>query len=140
MTKKYVQNILRYILGGIFLIAAISKFINPYPLGDFLNSLRFLPGYLIILGVYVLSCFELALSLLLLFDYQRALIASIFLFFISIATIYSIWLYFSGVRLACGCFGGFLDRQIGILYFLTNGLIIIGFSTYLWLAKENKDV
>lgn len=136
MAKPRAQNILRVILGSIFLVAAVSKFIDPYPFGDYLNSLRILPGHLILPVVYTLSGLELVMSLLLILNFWAKAVASLFLGIILIATLYSIWLYLSGVNLNCGCFGGFLDRRIGFVYFLTNGFIMVGFSVYLWLAKK----
>lgn len=136
MGKQTVQNILRYILGFLFLVAAFSKFFDPYPTGDFLNSLRILPGNFIIRAVYILTGIELILSLFLLFDYLSKMVTLLFLTVVLIATIYSTWLYLSGVSLNCGCFGGFLDREIGTWYFITNALIIVGLAVFLWLDKS----
>lgn len=74
---------LRYFLAFLFLTAATSKLIDPYPSGDFLNSLRILPSNLIIPVVYFASGVELILSLFLIFNYKSNFV--VFLFFIGMA-------------------------------------------------------
>lgn len=140
MTKLRLRKILRYAIGFIFLIAAVSKFINPFLFGNYLNTFQILPGSFILPAVYILSGLEFTLSLLLVFNFHSSKIVAFFLILIFCATVYSTWLYFSGVKMKCGCFGGFLDRELGVTYFLTNGLVCIGLIAYLTLNRKRNTL
>jgi uncharacterized membrane protein YphA (DoxX/SURF4 family) len=99
-----VQFVCRFILGGLFIYASISKIVHPYAFAKIIYNYQLLPETLIYISAVVLPWVEMISGLFLvagIFKRTSAIILSslLFIFIIAISTN-----LIRGLNFDCGCF------------------------------------
>ena len=125
MNEKYIAIIkilLRFILAGVFLAAAVSKVINP---ADFVNDIenyRLLPPVFAALTAVVLPWMELVCAVLLLLNkwVKPSALLLILMTIVFIAAISSAMI--RGLDIECGCFSG--DSTVGVVRLIEDVLLL----------------
>jgi len=122
VTERRIKIAVRIILGGVFIIAGISKFIDPKLLINQFGKAGITNTILSNISAYGLITFEVVLGLLLIFYFRQWILlttgATLTLFCIFLA-----YLIITHNPATCGCFGNFLhfsNKQE-----LSNNLMLI---------------
>jgi len=132
-----VQFLCRFILGGLFIYASISKIVHPYAFAKIIHNYKLLPDTLIYMSAIVLPWVEMISGLFLvagIFKRTAAIILSSLLFIFIIAISINL---IRGLNFDCGCFTtvatkngsdplGLLIRDI--LMLIPAGIIIFASS------------
>ena len=129
-----VQFACRFILGGLFIYASISKIVHPYAFAKIIYNYKLLPESLIYISAITLPWVEIISGLFLIagiFKRTAAIILSSLLFIFIIAISFNL---IRGLNFDCGCFTtvitekgsdpvGLLIRDI--LMLIPGGIIIL---------------
>jgi triosephosphate isomerase len=131
--KKYIteQNIklaVRFILGGVFIFAGVSKLVDPKLFIRSLQSIIPLSDIYIIFFTYGFILFEIVLGLVILF-YINHKVLLITISTLSILCIYLMYKIYINDNSFCGCFGSFLVLSNKKEF--VNNLILLMISIYL---------
>ncbi len=120
---------------ALFLISATLKFFNPHPFLRLLFELHF-SIYLAYFTLSIMVLIEITLSAILFFKSEHGIRFS--LFYLAFLTIIVSFLWVNGIQNDCGCFGGFIESQIGPKKIIQNLALIfmLGFSYH--SIKQNK--
>jgi uncharacterized membrane protein YphA (DoxX/SURF4 family) len=125
MEKKIPLSV-RLLLGMIFLISALAKFLSPAAFGESLSSFGLLSSAAVPVFTYLLPALELLLALALLFRVQveKAALFGAVMLVIFMAAAASAAL--SGVEVEnCGCFGELYRSSLGVGFFVRNGVLLL---------------
>lgn len=106
--KKFLNillNLIRIVLGVIFVYAGIPKILRPDEFADAINNYRILPFFLVNIFAICLPYVELLFGLFLIlgFRIKSASFGILILMFVFIAAIISALI--RGIDINCGCFG-----------------------------------
>lgn len=148
LSNKYLQLILRVILGGLFVYAAVPKIFDPQAFAKAVGNYQLLPFWMSQLVAMVVPYIEFTLGTLLIFGkYKKesALIISVMLVIFMIAMASAIA---RGLNIACGCFSlenakstsDIAYRIIEDVFMLVAALIILIFDKNLKLKNETKNI
>jgi uncharacterized membrane protein YphA (DoxX/SURF4 family) len=138
--EKWLLRGLRWILGGVFILAGASKVFQPAQFATAVANYRLLPHELINLAAIMLPPIELAAGLLLIagaWVRGSALVLTglcgVFLFAIVSALA-------RGLNIECGCFGTVGGRKVGLTS-LALDLALLAMAGWLtWRAKERGEI
>lgn len=131
--KKYfnerkIKLVVRIILGAVFIIAGISKLVDPKLFIRSLQSIIPFSDMYIILFTYVFILFEIILGLIIIFYINRKILL-ITISTISVLCIYLMYKIYINDNSFCGCFGNVLVLSNKIEF--VNNLILLMISIYL---------
>lgn len=139
--KTIFTNVCRFILALTFLFSGFVKANDPLgtvlKIEDYLNAwgIHSIPSLFIVMAAIALAFFEFVLGVYLFFGMRRKWVSKITLAFISILTLFTVYIYVANPVSDCGCFG---DAII-----LTNGQTllknIILLAASIVVAKAYKD-
>ncbi len=126
--KNILFYISRYIIGFVFIIAAIPKIADPSVFARSIEAYQFLPTYLINLTALILPWLELLVGLFLIigFSLKGSAVLSVVLL-TSFSILISIALL-RGLTIDCGCFGN-IESPLTISR-LIEDLILLILSVY----------
>ena len=132
--KDMIFKVIRFLVAIIMFAGGVLKYFNPAPFLRLLTEMHFNVHIAhIILTLIILS--EFILSVLLIF-YKKIGIVYTF-FYMSFITLLLVILWLSGINTDCGCFGGFIQSQIGPVKILQN-MALIAMLGVCW--KNTTDV
>lgn len=131
INNKYLNQILRIILGLIFIFSGVEKISNPAEFAQSIENYRLLPIISINLIAIILPWLELISGMLLLFGIKSKensiIITSMMIVFTS-AVIIAI---FRNLDIDCGCFGTLAAQKVGFRKVIENIVLIsIGFIIF----------
>jgi len=103
LSNKYVQFILRIVLGGIFIYVAFNKMVNPEEFAKAIKNYEMLPLQLINIMAIILPYIEFFAGLFLLIGFYKKgssaiVILSLVMFIIGLTSAYA-----RGLNIDCGC-------------------------------------
>lgn len=103
LSNKYLQFVLRLIIGGMFIYVAYNKLINPEEFAKAIYNYKMLPFFVINIMAIILPYIELFSGIFLILGIYKkgssAVIAiSLFIFIIALTTAYA-----RGLDIDCGC-------------------------------------
>ncbi|HPS64761.1 MAG TPA: MauE/DoxX family redox-associated membrane protein [Ignavibacteria bacterium] len=147
LSNKYFQFILRIVLGGLFIYAALPKIFDPQAFAKAVGNYEMLPVWLAHLAAMVIPYIEFFAGTFLIigkFKKEAALIISAMLVAFLIALVSALS---RGLNIACGCFsldnaGSTSDivlRIIEDVLMLSGALIILIFDRNIKL-RNNKEI
>ncbi len=130
--KKFVFYISRFIIGLVFIIAAIPKIADPLTFAKSIEAYQIIPLFLVNITALILPWIELLIGIFMLIGFllRGSSLLSIFLF-IAFSIMIAVTLI-RGLSIDCGCFGN-LDSPLTI-YRLIEDLILLGFAVYVYLS------
>ncbi len=114
-------NITRYLTIIILSLSAVLKFFSPHPFLRMLLEIGF-KGNIIFLILILFILVEIVLVYFLVFKFKLGMRFAFW--YMLILTISLIVLWLSGIDADCGCFGGFIQAQIGPLKIVQNVALI----------------
>lgn len=122
-----IHGATRFILGAVFIYAAIAKLRSPQEFADSIASYRIIPDPIVNLWAFGLPLFELICGVFLLTRYlcRIGLLSSMSLLIMFFAAILSAEL--RGLPISCGCFGSrsWLDASLW-LSISRDGILLFG--------------
>ncbi|MCX6163879.1 MAG: DoxX family membrane protein [Ignavibacteriae bacterium] len=103
LSNKYLQFVLRFIIGGMFIYVAYNKLVNPEEFAKAIYNYKMLPFWVINIMAIILPYIELFSGIFLMLGIYKkgnsAIIAiSLFIFIIALTTAYA-----RGLNIDCGC-------------------------------------
>ena len=132
-SEKTLKSILRILLGLVFIVSTISKFISPKNFISEVDKLNFLSSALTRPAVYIFILLELILALFILFKLNnKVLIVTI--------VIMVIFCFYLGYKIFindssdCGCFGNLIYRSN--VSALIQDIFILMTAVYLYESRE----
>jgi len=135
LSNKYFQLSIRFILGVVFLYAALGKLFNPEGLAKAILRYEFLPVFFVNLQAIIMPWLELTLAVFLIFGIYKkgtSLLTSAVIVMFLIALISA---YARGLDISCGCFsleetstkGDILIRIFQDIFMLLGSVIVYMF-------------
>ena len=129
--RKIIEHLFRLVIGGIFLVAAILKIMNPQLFQQEILAYQMVGYPLSFLMAHVLPFLELMIGIGLVFriSYRIGLmlaLGSLILFSVALA-----WTWMQGLNIDCGCFGK-IDLIHGQPMALLRDLALIAMLLYLY--------
>ena len=143
LNNKFLLLAIRFVLGFIFIFAAVTKVADPVGFSQSIYNYKLMPDFIINFLAIAIPWIELVAGILLVFGItvkeNSAILSGLLVVFI-IAVAISLA---RGLDIDCGCFGTVDGSKVGIMKILENsgllilGLILIKFdSRFLSLAKH----
>ena len=144
LNNKFLLLAIRFVLGFIFIFAAVTKVADPVGFSQSVYNYKLMPDFLINILAIAIPWIELVAGILLVFGISvkensailtGLLIVFIFAIAISIAR---------GLDIDCGCFGTVDGAKVGIMKILENvglmflGLILIKFDSKYFSLTAHK--
>ena len=138
-TGKWICRIGRFLLGAIFIYAAISKIGSPQDFADKIAAYQILPASAINLLALGLPPFELICGLLVLSGFYMRIGALGILGMLSLFAAALGIALFRGLSIDCGCFGGhsWLDGNPWIA--LTRDLFLLGLAVVVYRIGQQRE-
>jgi len=106
---------------ALFLLSATLKFFNPHPFLRLLFELN-INMHLAFFTVIITILIEIILSIILIFKAEHGILFS--LLYLGVITFIVSFLWANGIQNECGCFGGFIESQIGPKKIIQNLTLI----------------
>ena len=130
----WAYRIVRYILGGIFAWAGISKLMAPRTFAQLISSYELIPDVLLLPVAIGLPLLELIAGIGLIFDVRGSLeiVTGLILLFIFI-----LWFgILIGLDIDCGCFSPIeLREHDSLRYALYRDFLFLGLASYLFMCR-----
>lgn len=123
---KIVLHVLRILLGIVFIISAVSKFLSMDEFEIYVFSHHILSFNLSAVAARLLIGFEFFIGIMLIINFYFKQVWMVSVFMLSGFTIYLAVLAISGSSENCHCFGEMLDLN-PIQSMLKNGILLLGF-------------
>jgi len=123
---KIVLPVLRILLGIVFIISAVSKFLSMDEFEIYVFSHQILSFNLSAVAARILIGFEFFIGIMLIINFYFKQVWMVSVFMLSGFTIYLAVLAISGSSENCHCFGEMLDMN-PIQSMLKNGILLLGF-------------
>ena len=112
MFRSVIVNIARLVVGLTLVFSGFVKAVDPlgtvYKLQDYAEAIGLagiFPEWLLIMAAVVLSLFEFALGVSVLFAIGRKTASRLTLAFMTVMTLITVWIYIANPVSDCGCFG-----------------------------------
>ncbi len=131
---KYVEIILRVLLGALFVLAACFKLLD---LGNFYKSITYyqlLPLALVLPMTYFLPVWELTSGLLLMLGKltRGALLSISIMLLVFIGALVAAWV--RGLDISCGCFGS-IDAGATVIDAIIRDIVMLAVAIFLFTRK-----
>jgi putative oxidoreductase len=133
--EKWMLLGLRWILGGVFIVAAVSKIIQPAPFATAIANYRLLPHELIHLAAIMLPPIELVAGLLLLAGAWVRASALVVAALTGVFLVAIISALARGLNIECGCFGTVGGRKVGLTALVMDVALLAVAVWLMWRAK-----
>ena len=133
---KWVSLILRFVVGGVFIVAGILKVLQPGTFAADIGNYRLLPHEAINLLAITLPPIEIVAGGLLVLGFWKRASALL------IAVLMAVFLVAIGQALArgldvrCGCFGTVEARKVGLMALGQDAALL---AMAAWLAWRERD-
>ncbi|MDQ7818788.1 MAG: MauE/DoxX family redox-associated membrane protein [Melioribacteraceae bacterium] len=135
-TLKSLTYLLRIGLGIIFFTSGILKLIDIYSFQNAISNFNLLPVNIIPVISISIAIIETSLAILLITNYKTKIVASIFIYILVSFTTLVLFKFVEGVKIACGCFGDFINSEINIWTILRNIFLLV----LMLIIKSNADI
>jgi putative oxidoreductase len=144
LSNKYVQLILRVILGGIFIYVAFNKLINPEEFAKAIKNYEMLPLELVNIMAIILPYIEFFAGLFLIIGFYKRgssviVILSLVMFIIALTSAYT-----RGLNIDCGCgFSSTIQESatktdLLVRIFEDVFMLIASVTVFIFSKKEKK--
>lgn len=134
---RFINFILRFVLGAVFIFAGALKIYDPVTFATDIANYRLLPHAWVNLLAITLPWIEVLAGLLLVVGIwvrPSALLVTAMLVVFLVAVSQAL---VRGLDIRCGCFGTVGGRQVGLQTLLTD-LVLLAMAVWLtWKRKEN---
>jgi len=134
------EAVFAYLIAGVFLIAVISKLLNPQQFLQIMQkSFSIKPFYLKIFAVTIIN-FEMLVILMLIipkFRTKGAILATLILL---IFTIFKCYHFIHRTNANCGCFIGIYEQSISIKGIAINVILTIISCALLWASIAQRNL
>jgi len=104
ITSKYLSLALRMFIGGMFIVAAMSKFIYPAEFAENLASYRIVPFWAVNVIAVIMPWLELICGLFLIIGLMTRAVAAMLASFLLGFTVFIAVNVVRGAAISCGCF------------------------------------
>ncbi len=135
--SKYVANFIRIIFGSVFILSAITKFIDLNSFTIALSKFQLLNERLIPFFTFLIPSIELLFGLLLVINIRVDIIAQLTTFLIALFTAVVISKVFEGEQISCGCFGNLTKGSIDFTTIIRN-IILLSLGIVLTVYYQKK--
>ncbi len=133
---KLLPIALRWILGGVFIVAGVPKILQPGEFAVAISNYRLLPHEWINLVAITLPWIEVIAGLMLIVGaWVRASAVVVLGMMVMFVTVIAYALA-RGLNIECGCFGTVAGRKIGLMSLATDAALL-GMSV--WLSWRSRD-
>lgn len=128
----------RFILGGIFLYAGVTKILDPAQFALSIYNYQLLPDLLVNPAAIILPWVEVVAGVALIFGWwvggaSLILTALLFVFMAALATTLA-----RGLDISCGCFSSTGEGKVSWLYLIRDfTLFVMGTVVFLCHSREN---
>lgn len=126
LSNSILLNILKLVLGFVFIVASIGKIIDPHGFAKDVYSYAILPSYTVPLFAAIIPWIEFVAGILLIFDIypkSNALIINGLLVVFIFAILIDIY---RGIEISCGCFDFiFPEEKIGWVTIVRDVVLLI---------------
>ncbi len=136
---RLVTNLCRLLLGVTFVFSGYAKAIDPlgtqYKLQDYLGALglqAYAPDVLTLSLSVLLSAFEFALGIFILFAIRRRLVSKLALALMVCMTLITVWVAAANPVSDCGCFGDAIKLTNGQTLVKNLVLLLCAFVLWKW--------
>ena len=139
--RRAVRILARLFLAGLFIVAAVAKLREPWPLfAASIDTMQILPTWAVIGVARTLPWFELVLGLTLLSGFFLRYSSTIATVLIAIFLSVLVRSYVRGMTVDCGCFG--TGEELGPWTLVRDGalLVVAGWVTYEAFRKREAPV
>lgn len=141
LSNKYLQIVLRLIIGGIFVYASIDKIANPYEFSQAVKNYDMLPLSLVNFFAIAIPMIELVAGLMLIFGiYVKGSAASISILLV-VFLIALTQALIRGLDISCGCFS--LDTTSSksdiVIRIIEDIFLLIGTLVILLFHKSKSE-
>lgn len=136
---KWLWLVLRWLIGAIFIYAAIGKIANPMAFASQVDNYRLLPYFLVTLVAAILPWLELACGLLLISGKwlpgaSLVLVGLNLIFLVAIISALA-----KGLDISCGCFSvGGEGTRIGVKKLIENLLLSLVTIAIYWRVMSSS--
>jgi len=117
---------LRGILGLVFVVSGVAKMWDVYGFSETVRSYNLLPESLIVFVSALIPLVEFTLGVMLVLNYLPRFTTFALIGMVLVFTFLTYVRYRSGDISDCGCYGKLLQRSIDGMYFIQNGVILLG--------------
>ena len=133
---RLLNFLLRLIVGGVFVFAAVIKIFDPLAFAADIGNYRLMPRELLHPVAILLPWVELGAGLLLVLGFWRrasALIITVLcvVFLVAIGQALA-----RGLDIHCGCFGTVAAGRVGLRNLLIDGALLVMAGWLTWKQKE----
>lgn len=136
-----LRRIIRYTLGGVFILSGIGKFISPGVLIGHMEMYFGVPTPYSLFLSLGLAAFELVMGLLIMVGPAARLAIVTAIALTACLSVGQAWLLVrSAGPTECGCFGGIVPEEIGWISLSRNLIIILGLVVLLIGPRNKQDV
>ena len=139
MENKYLQLLLRIILGVVFIFAGIEKIADPASFAVAISNYRILPYELINIPAIAIPWIEICSGILIIYGKwikeNSAIISALLLLFNLLIIIALI----RGLDIECGCFGTLDAQKVGFMKLGENFLLLLFGYLIFKYSREKSD-
>jgi putative oxidoreductase len=133
--NRYVQILLRIIIGGIFIYAGILKIRSPQEFADHIAGFQLLPnGFVNILAIG-LPVFEVIVGLALVMGFQSRTAAFCVLFLSIMFAVAMASAMTRGLQIDCGCFGSGSPSILKMWLSLGRDVLLVVAAFVIWMQS-----
>lgn len=143
LANKWLQPVLRLLIGGVFAYAGATKLENPQAFADSIASFQLLPSQLINIVALALPVFEVISGILLIVGWQKRAMAFGFLLLTILFAVFLAQGLLRGLEIDCGCFGQGAPSVTKTWISLGRDLLLLAGAAFLysgtrWPDREGK--
>jgi len=137
--RRYLYLVSYYFIATVLFVAGVSKIYDPSPLLGALEAILSIDSTLAIIIATILHVVEITIAVFLIISYQitytlRAAVCLFWIFFV-----FSLYGYFTGLNIDCGCFGNIITSDFGVGMILRNVIFVAIASVLVLHYKKNTN-
>ncbi len=147
--RTIIINVCRFILAFTFLFSGFVKANDPLgtvlKIDDYLNAwgVSDIPSLFVVMVSIALAFFEFVLGVYLFFGMRRKWVSKITLAFVSVLTLFTVYIYVANPVSDCGCFGDAIILTNGqtllknIVLLAAAGVVAVGYKDQVQIINKN---
>jgi len=124
ITSTLFYNLSRYLLGTILIVGGLAKLIDASGLLNILHEFTFVNQTMALWIATLLPVLEIGLSIALLAGWELSISLSSTIILFGSFLGFSIYGWYTGWSVDCGCFGNLVESQIGWRMIFQNGIFL----------------
>ncbi|RMD48370.1 MAG: hypothetical protein D6830_07000 [Ignavibacteria bacterium] len=140
LSNKYLLLLFRFLIGFVFVFAAINKIAFPNDFALSIENYRIIPLFAVNIIAIYLPWLELIIGILLIFNVNVKENSFLSTALLSLFTLMVLQAVIRGLNIECGCFGTHDGQKVGLLKISENILLIcISFILYKFGSRNTDD-